>query len=82
MFKISRGKKKTARAVFNQKYGIHFSYTVEASFASFMSKEREVVSFERKLYEEMGENIINVTYEFLKMIEEEKRVYDERKRMK
>ena len=74
MFKISRGKKKTARAVFNQKYGIHFSYTVEASFASFLSKDPEHVLFERKLYEEMGENIIKVTHNFLKMIEEEKRL--------
>ena len=41
LFHIKRSKKKTARAVFNQKYGIPYSYTVEASFASFMTKDRE-----------------------------------------
>ena len=58
LFHISKGKRKTARAVFNSKYGIAYSYTIEASFASYMTKDRELVSFDRKRYEEMGEKIL------------------------
>ncbi len=52
-FKISPGKNSTSRAICLYDYGINNSFTVEASFGNYMTKNKEIISFNSELFKNM-----------------------------
>jgi len=52
-FKISPGKMTTARAVCAYDFNITNSYTVEASFGNYMTRNKEVIPFDSQLFRKM-----------------------------
>ena len=52
-FKISQGKMSTARAVCQKEFNISNSYTVEASFGNYMTRNKEIIPFDSESFRKM-----------------------------
>ena len=79
IFRVARGKLTTARAVFSMDYGIHNCYTLEASFAGYLSKSRETVPFNSESLISMGRHLGRGFFTYLKLLEEEEELCRQRK---
>lgn len=57
-FKISSAKMSTSRAICLFDYKINNSYTVEASFGNYMTKNKEIIPFNSELFKKMVNSLI------------------------
>ncbi len=68
---IPKYKLGTARAVFSMHYGVTNCFTLEASYSSYLSTQRETIPFKADDYMLMGARVCDSFYEYQKLIEEE-----------
>ena len=68
---IPKYKLGTARAVFSMHYGVTNCFTLEASYSSYLSAQRETIPFKSDDYMLMGARVFDSFYEYQKLIEEE-----------
>lgn len=71
IFRISKGKMTTARALFAIDYGINNCFTIEASFAGYITRTRETKPFTTEALLEMGQHMGSGLSDYLKLLEEE-----------
>jgi hypothetical protein len=67
-FKIAKKKETTARAVAFYNNQIPYSYTVEASFASFLTKAHTQTTFTEELFTQMGKHIVASLHQFVGLL--------------
>jgi hypothetical protein len=70
-FRLEPSKMKTARIVLFKEFGIMNSFTVEASFHSYLSKERVNKEFDPQMYQSMGRKLGETLYKDQFMAESE-----------
>ena len=71
IFRIHSSKTTTARAIFFSEYGIDQCYTLEASYASWFTQDRETLNFDPSSFRKMGMIVVESLYEYHTMLKEE-----------
>jgi hypothetical protein len=73
-FRIEKSKKKAARIVLWREYNIMNSFTFEASFHGYLSKDRENIEFTTENWLHMGAMLGESLWNYNQIIEEDARV--------
>ena len=74
IFRITEGKKDTARAVFFHDYTIPFTYTVEASNGSYYDRDqKQTFDFNKNRWEEIGQSFAIGIQEYMEVVPAEER---------
>jgi cytosolic carboxypeptidase protein 2/3 len=72
-FQNEKSKGKAARITLYKQFGIFNSFTLEASFHGYYTKDKVTHEFTEALYEQMGACLVNSLYEYVLLLEEDER---------
>lgn len=78
-FRVSKNKKKAARAVMNNQMKINYSYTLETSYYGYLNGNRETVPFTPENLFVLGEKFGRSVLEYFSMLEAEREKSQQRK---
>ena len=81
-FRVSKNKKKAARAVMNNEFKINYSYTLETSYYGYLNAKRETVPFTSENLFMIGEKLARSIGEYNTMLENGRQKYQLRKAAK
>ena len=82
LFRVSKPKYGTSRAVFSMYYNISNCYTLEASFGSFINSQRETLNFTDETFQELGNNVGKSICQYVMLLDEEEALTQEKKKNK
>lgn len=78
-FRVSKNKKKAARAVMHNEFRINYSYTIETSYYGYIDQNRETIPFTTEKLFTLGEKLARSLLEFYSMVEKDRKKYLQRK---
>jgi len=81
-FRVSKNKKKAARAVMHNEFKIGYSYTLETSYFGYLNSNRETLPFEPEALFTLGEKLARSVLEYSLMLEADQKRTQSRKNTK